>query len=203
MATFGYAQLPVPGGGDAPTTPGDLAALASAIDPHLVQHVADKAERDATYAGAPLHTAVSAADGSTWVKTSTSSNTWVTLWEPLPAWRPISLASGIAVSGDTTPSVRVVGEYVHVLGAVDKSDGTNFSGDSLLIGTVPADCIPARRRRYPAIASLAGDTTDTAARVEITGSGDATPGQILLWYQAPGGTSWLDLSGGYWKDGPA
>lgn len=203
MADIGYAKLPVPGGGDAPTTPGDLAALAQAIDPHLVQHVADKAERDATYANAPLHTVVGAADGTFWKKTSSSSNTWVTLWEPLPAWRPIALASGIGVSGDTPPSIRLIGECVYLIGTLDKTDGTNFTGDGLVIATVPSDCIPSRRRRYIGAASVAGDTTDAAVRIEISGTTDATPGQVIVWYQAPGGSPWFDLSGSYWKDGPA
>lgn len=202
MAAIGNAQLPVPGGAQAPTTPGDLAALAAAIDPHLWQHVTTKAARDSTYAQAPIHTVVTAEDGSVWVKTSTT-NVWATIWEPIAAWRPINLAAGIGVSGDTTPSVRIVDGYVHMLGAVNKSDSTYFTGDALLLGTVPTDCVPARRRRYGGTASLAGDTTDAAVRIEITGASETTPGQVLAWYQATGGTPWVDLGGGYWKDGPA
>ena len=44
MATIGYAGLPIPGGGDSPTTPGHLADLAEAIDPHLWQHVTNLAD---------------------------------------------------------------------------------------------------------------------------------------------------------------
>ena len=46
MATIGYAQLPVPAGGDSPTVPADIAELAEAVDPHLLHLVDDQADRD-------------------------------------------------------------------------------------------------------------------------------------------------------------
>lgn len=196
----GYANLPVPGGGQAPTVPGDLAQLALAIDRHLWQHVTDQAERDSLYATAPVHTVVTAEDGSTWVKTSASSNTWATIYEPLPAWRPLDLAEGIGVSTDYTPSIRRVGNQVHLIGAVNKVDGTNFTGDAIRLATVPADCIPPQLRRYAGTCSLAGETTDSACRVEITGYTNASPGVIQVYYQASGGTPWIDLAGSYWLD---
>ncbi|MEV6124839.1 hypothetical protein AB0M23_30765 [Streptomyces sp. NPDC052077] len=201
MASIGYAGLPVPGGGQAPTVPGDLAALAAAIDPHLLQYVTNKAQRDADFATAPVHTTVSAADGTLWKKTGPGAGDWVTLWEPLPPWRPITPAAGTSTVGDA-PHVRLTGQYVHVIGALARADNTNWLGD-LILGTVPADCVPPRRRRYAGSVSLGGDTTDAAVRIEIMGAAEATPGQVLAYYQAPGGTPWIDLSGGYWKDGPA
>ncbi len=200
MATFGYAQLPVPGGGDAPTTPGDLAELATAIDPHLWQHATNKADRDSRFSAAPIHTVVTADDGSVWVKTS-SSNVWATIWEPLPAWQPIALASGIGQSGDVVPAVRVIDNRVHILGAVNKNDGSNFSGDAIKVATVPASCIPPQLRRYPGSCSLSGDTTDAACRIEVVGQTGASPGDVVVYYQATGGTPWIDLTGSYWMDG--
>ncbi|MGW2708082.1 hypothetical protein ACWC4J_03665 [Streptomyces sp. NPDC001356] len=197
---IGYAKLPIPGGGQAPTTPGDLAAFAQAVDPHLVHHVADEAERDSLLDDAPVHTIASAANGTLWKKTSSTETPWVTLWEPLPAWRPVSLAAGVGQSGDVTPSIRVVGGRVYLQGAVSKADGTVFSGDSIKVGSVPTDCVPEQVRRYVAACSMAGDTTDGACRIEVTGKTNASPGDILVWYQATGGTPWVDLSGGYWMD---
>ncbi|MET9158297.1 hypothetical protein ABZX56_11265 [Streptomyces parvulus] len=200
MAEFGYAQLPVPGGGDAPTTPGHLADLASAIDPHLVQFVADQAERDSLYSEAPAHTVVSALDGTFWKKTSSSANEWATLWEPLPAFRPIELASGIGQSSENAPAIRLQGKKASLQGAVLKTDGTNFFGDAIKLGEVPDDCIPEQLRRFAGTCSLAGDTTDTACRVEVTGKTNATPGDIIVYYQVTAGTPWIDISGEYWLD---
>jgi hypothetical protein len=207
VADIGYAKLPVPGGGQSPTMSGDMAALASAIDPHLVQFVADAAERDSLYADAPVHTIVSAADGTVWKKTSTSSNSWVTWWEPTPAWVPITLAAGIGQSGDVVPSVCREGNQVFLLGAVNRNDGTTFNAEAVKLGTVPSDCIPPQLRRYVGGCSMAGDTTDAAGRIEILGTSSSsaygTAGDILWWYQGTGGTSWVDLTGSYRKDGPA
>jgi hypothetical protein len=199
LATIGYAGLPIPGGGDAPTTPGDFAELATVIDPHLVQFVTDQAERDSLYATAPVHTVVSAANGTVWKKTS-SGPTWVTWWEPTPAWRPLSLASGIVQYSENTPAVRRIGQRVYMQGAVTKADGTTFSGDAIKVGSVPSDCIPEQMRRDVVTCSLAGDITDAAVRLEITGKTNDTPGTIQIYYQLPTGTPWVDLSSDYWMD---
>src|SRR3546814_7943695 len=49
--------------------------------------VTNKAQRDSMFSGAPQHTMVSAANGSLWVKTSSTANTWAVIYEPLTAWR--------------------------------------------------------------------------------------------------------------------
>ncbi|MGW2090372.1 hypothetical protein ACWCQ6_36405, partial [Streptomyces sp. NPDC001880] len=128
MATIGYAGLPVPEGGDAPVGPGALADLATVIDPHLWQHVADVAERNSLYAGAPVHTVVTAVNGSVWVKTSAAANVWATIWEPTPAWRTLPLASGFQ-AGQNTPQIRLIGTRVHMRGRIIRTDG------GLIVGT--------------------------------------------------------------------
>ncbi|MGW1587329.1 hypothetical protein [Streptomyces sp. NPDC002386] len=209
MATVGRAELPIPGGGDAPVGPGALAELALAIDPHLVQHVADKAERDAEYADAPLHTLVSAANGSLWLKTS-STNVWATISEPVPAWRPITLASGFA-NDATVARVRLTADgRVSMRGRIVKSDGTLINGNSgIKVGTVPADCVPTTLVSRTGTASLAGDAITGVGRVEVF-SADQTsdaPGSIY-WYSqdgtnnsnTTGGVNWVGIDTDYWKD---
>lgn len=206
---IGRASLPVPGGGQGPTVPGDMAALALAIDPHLVQHVTDQAERDTAYAGAPLHTAVSADDGSMWLKTSATENVWATIYEPLPAWRPIALASGYQ-AGEFLPQIRRTGAQAHLRGRIQRIDGTTFAMAGVKIADVPADCIPASIGAYAGGASLQGDPMTGVGRFEVlgtaTGSSLGGPGS-LAWYsqdgtQEPGaaGAAWIDISGSYWID---
>ncbi|MZF56954.1 hypothetical protein GTX53_24500 [Streptomyces sp. SID5594] len=208
MATIGNADLPVPGGGDAPTWPGALAALAAAIDPHLVQHVADLAERNETYAEAPLHTLVSAEDGSLWIKTSAVDNVWATIHEPLPAWRPISLAGGYA-AGDPTPQVLLVGQQVHLRGRIIKNDGSTFALNGVKIADVPADCRPAQPGNWSGGASLAGDPMTGVGRMEVLGNSSSSSlgsSGALLWFSQDGtqagglGAAWVDISGSYWKN---
>ncbi|MFE9810715.1 hypothetical protein [Streptomyces sp. NPDC005548] len=207
MATVGRAQLPIPGGGDAPAGPGEFAALGLAIDPHLVQHVADQAERDAQYADAPLHTAVSAADGSLWLKTSASANTWATVYEPEPAWRPIELLAGYT-SDTYTPQARRVGSHVWLRGRIAKTDGTVIGQNGVAIAAVPDDCIPQQQiGAYAGTSSLVGDVLVGTGKVEIldetTSSSLGDPGTVLWWSQdgtTALGTPWVNISGDYWID---
>lgn len=204
MATVGRALLPVPGGGDAPAGPGALAAFGLAVDPHLVQHVVDKAARDAQYGDAPLHTLVSAENGSLWIKTSATSNTWAAIYEPLPAWRPITLASGYE-AGQTDPEVRIVGGRVHLRGRIEKVDGTVISINGVKLGTVPDDCIPAQIASWDGGQSLTGDPATAVGRMEAF-SPDQDSNSLggrgsLIWYTQDGtGTPWVDISGSYWLD---
>lgn len=207
MATTGYADLPVPGGGDAPVGPAALMELAQTIDPHLVQHVVDLAERNTVYAGAPLHTLVSADDGSLWIKTSADTNTWATIYEPLAAWRPISLAAGYE-SGEFTPQARRVGQQVHLRGRIQKTDGT-FGMAGVKVGDVPADCRPATLGNFAGGASLQGDPMTGVGRFEVLGDASASAlggSGSLVWYSQDGtqaageGAVWVDISGSYWID---
>lgn len=207
MATVGYAQLPIPGGGDAPVGPGALYELGGAIDPHLVQHVVDQAERDATYAAAPLHTLVSAANGSLWIKTSASANVWATLYEPVPAWRPLEMLAGY--QEDTyTPQIRRIGSHVWLRGRIGKSDGTVIPNGGIGIAKVPSDCIPqVQIGAFAATSSLAGDVTIGTGKLEVLDTGTASalgpPGTVLWWSQdgaTAAGTPWVNISGDYWID---
>jgi hypothetical protein len=204
MATVGRAQLPIPGGGDAPVGPGALAALGLAIDPHLVQHVADKAERDAEYDDAPLHMLVSAENGSLWMKTSASSNTWAVIWEPLAAWRPVTLAAGFT-AGQTTPQLRIDRGQVHLRGRIEKTDGTLITTGGTKLATVPADCIPGRLESWPGGQSISGDPVTAVGRMEAF-SHDQDANALggagsLIWYSQDGtGTTWVDISGSYWLE---
>lgn len=202
MATVGYAELPIPGGGDAPVGPGALAELALAIDPHLVQHVVDQAERDAQYAAAPLHTLVSAENGSLWLKTSATANTWAVISEPLAAWRPITLASGYT-AGQTTPEVRIDRGQVHLRGRIEKTDGTVIPIGGTKLATVPDDCIPDELSSWAAGQSVTGDPMTAVGRCEVF-SPDQDANSLggrgsLVWYSQDGtGTPWVDISGSYW-----
>ncbi|MBQ1122653.1 hypothetical protein [Streptomyces sp. B15] len=204
MATFGYADLPVPGGSDAPTGPAALAELAQRIDRHLVQHVADQAERDATLDDAPLHTVATAQDGSLWIKTDGFSNTWATIWEPLPDWRPIEPASGYQ-GGAYTPQVRRVGNQVWLRGRLQRVDEAVIPTNGVKIGQVPDDCIPQEQvGSIAANSSLADDVVIGVGKLEVldanTASSLGDPGAITWWSQDGSGTSWVNISGSYWID---
>lgn len=204
MATVGFADLPVPGGGDAPAGPGEFAALALAVDRGLIQHVADKAERDSVYAEAPLHTAVSAEDGSLWIKTAAATSTWATVYEPVPAWRPFNLAAGM-VTGNVQLGVRRMGALVHIKGQIAKEDGKPLNAAyAVNLGTVPSDCVPTGLRTYPASCSLGGDTIQAVGRIDVLGSNTSssygTAGDLLWWLQDPAGTQYVDVTGLYWMD---
>lgn len=204
MATVGRAQLPIPGGGDAPVGPGALAAFGLAVDPHLVQHVVDKAERDAQYDDAPLHTLVSAENGSLWVKTSATANTWAVIYEPPADWRPLALPSGYE-AGQTTPEARIDRGQVHLRGRVEKSDGTVIPISGVKIATLPDDCIPQQISSFAGGASITGDPMTGVGRVEVFShdqdSNSLGAAGSVIWYSQDGtGVTWVDISGSYWLD---
>ncbi|MEU0807351.1 hypothetical protein [Streptomyces sp. NPDC005970] len=207
MATIGYAELPVPAGGDAPVAVAAIADLATAVDPHLVQHVTNLADRNTRLSGAPQHTVAIADDGTTWVKTDSGSNTWITVWEPLPAWTDITLASGY--QEDTyTPQARRIGQQVWLRGRIARTDGAVIPNNGIKIGSVPTDCIPQGQiGAYAATSSLAGSVLIGVGKLEIldvdTASSLGDPGSILWWSQdgaTEGGTPWINISGSYWLD---
>jgi hypothetical protein len=207
LATIGYAELPVPAGGDGPTVPADIAELAAALDPHLVQHATNEADRDSRFSAAPVQTLVIATDGTTWMKTSSISNTWVTLFEPLQDWQPtITLKSGFE-EGSVELGTRVKdGTHVYLKGRIQRTDATNIlDANAVNLGAVPSELIPPTElRTYPGTCSMAGSTTDAAGRIEILNTGTASAygvaGDILWWYQGDTGTAWVDISGDYWID---
>ncbi|CUW29709.1 MULTISPECIES: hypothetical protein [Streptomyces] len=211
MATFGYAQLPVPGGGDGPTMPGHLADLAEAIDPHLWQHANDLADRNTKYSAAPAQTVVVALDGTTWIKVSSSSNIWVTVWEPLADWQPLALASGYE-PGQTTPEARIDRGQVHLRGTIQRTDnGLIPTSGGVKLGTVPDECIPQQIARFDGGASLTGDAMTGVCRIEVF-SPDQDANSLgargsLVAYSQDGshdsgtpGLMWVDISGYYWLD---
>ncbi|MFE7047124.1 hypothetical protein ACFVAM_01950 [Streptomyces californicus] len=203
MATIGYANLPVPGGGDAPTWPAALADLATAIDPHLWQQVTNKAQRDSLYAGAPVGTAVTAANGSLWIKTVAGSNTWATIWEPLESWRAITPASGYQAA-DYAPVCRIDRGQVHLRGRLQRVDGTVFPLSGVKIASVPADCKPTAYGNWAGGSSIAGDPSIGVGRLEVLGPSSSTSLGVagdIIWYSQDGsGVPWVDLSGYYWLD---
>lgn len=200
MATTGYADLPIPGGGDAPDGPAALMALAQAVDPHLVHHVADQAERDADFATAPVHTMVAAQDGSLWLKLSATANSWATVSEPTPAWRPITLAAGMTTSN---AAVRRIGKRVYVRGTVERTDGAVITSTTKL-GDVPEDCWPQYTSRGAGGSTITGDPVVGVGRIEVLGSGSnvngATQGALMWYSQDGGGTPWVGIDFSYWTD---
>lgn len=209
MATFGYADLPVPGGGDGPTMPGHLADLAEAIDPHLWQHANDEADRDTKYSAAPALTAVVATNGTVWIKTS-SGSTWVTVWEPLQDWQPLTLVSGYE-AGQTTPEGRIDRGKVHLRGRIQRTDSGLVPAAGVKIGEVPEDFFPEQLSSFAGGASLTGDAMTAVGRVEIF-SHDQDANALgaagsIIWYSQDGsqdsgtpGVAWVDISGSYWLD---
>ncbi|MFF2651463.1 hypothetical protein [Streptomyces sp. NPDC058045] len=207
MATIGYAQLPVPAGGDSPTVPAHLAHLADALDPHLVQHVQNLADRTARLANAPLQTLAIAADGTTWIKTSADTDTWITLYEPLETWRTLTLAAGHE-SASPTPQIRREGRQVHLRGRVQRTDGGLIgTTNSAVLANVPSDCIPKQLAAFAGGSSITGDPMTGVCRVEITSPSQAVGAGLVQMYSQDGsqgggtiGTQWVDISGSYWLD---
>lgn len=205
MATIGYAGLPIPAGGDSPTVPADVAELAEALDPHLVQHAANQADRDSTYADAPATTLVIAANGTTWIKTS-SGPTWATVYEPLQAWQNlITLNTGLE-EGAVDLGIRLKDtKHVYLKGRIQRTDAQNLQdANAVNLGSVPSELIPAALRTWAGTCSMGGTTTDGAGRLEVLGDNTSSaygdPGDILWWYQGTDGTAWVDISGDYWLD---
>ncbi|HET9382263.1 MAG TPA: hypothetical protein VFP69_15730 [Streptomyces sp.] len=206
MATIGYADLPVPGGGQSPTVPAHLAELAEAIDPHLRHSVADLAERTTKFVDAPAQTLVTAANGTMWLKTSSTTDTWVTIWEPQPEWdRTLTLKSDFQ-TGDVALGLMLLdgGRKVELKGRIERVDAASITDPNAVnLGSVPADCIPVALRTWTGTCSLAGDTTEAAGRLEVLGTNSSSAygvaGDLLWWYQGTGGTAWVDISGYYWR----
>lgn len=204
MATIGYANLPVPGGGDGPTVPGHLADLAETIDPHLRHNAEDLAERTTLYADAPAMTLVTAADGTMWLKISSVSDTWVTIWEPLMDWQPVTLASGFE-AGQTDPEVRIDRGRVYLRGRIQRTDTTDIATGGVKLGTVPTDCIPDRLASWAGGASLGGDPITGVGRCEVfspdqNGNALGNEGSLIWYSQDATGVDWVDISGSYWLD---
>jgi hypothetical protein len=208
LPNIGYAELPVPAGADAPTIVDALADLATALDPRLWQHVEDLADRNATLASAPQHTVANAADGTTWIKTDGGSNTWVTVWEPLPAWQNVTLTSGYQSSGGYTPQARLIGSQVNLRGRIERVDGQVIPINGVKVGTVPTSCIPQEQvGTYAGTCSLAGDVIIGVGKLEIletdTSSTLGDAGDITWWSQdgpTATGTPWIAINGAYWID---
>lgn len=208
MPTIGNAELPVPAGADAPTIVDALADLATALDPHLVQHVEDLADRNSTLSSAPQHTVAVAEDGTTWVKTESGSNTWITVWEPLPAWQNVTLTSGYQVSGGYTPQARLIGSQVFLRGRIERVDGLVIPTNGVKVGTVPTACTPQEQvGAYAGTCSLAGDVVIGVGKLEVletdTSSTLGDAGDITWWSQdgpVAVGTPWIAINGAYWID---
>jgi hypothetical protein len=208
MPTIGYADLPVPAGGDGPQVVADVAELATALDPHLVHHVEDQADRDARFSAAPVQTLVIAEDGTAWMKLVAGSNTWTTLYTPLQDWQStITLKSGFEES--VVPlGVRVTdgGKHVWLKGRIERTDGNKIlDANAVNLAAVPSALIPPTElRTWVGTCSLAGTTTLAAGRMEVLNTGTASAygvaGDLLWWYQGTDGTDWVDISGDYWID---
>jgi hypothetical protein len=207
LPTIGYEELPVPAGGDGPDVPAALADLATALDPRLVHDVTDLADRNSRFSTAPQHTLCIAADGTTWVKTSSGSNTWATLWEPVPAWQAVTPLSGYE-EGSYPLQARKIGNQVFLRGRIQRTDGQVIPNDGVAIATVPTSCIPQEQiGAYAATSSLAGDVLIGVGKLEVldvnTASSLGDPGTILWWSQdgaTANGTPWVNISGSYWID---
>lgn len=199
MATIGYANLPVPAGGDGPTVPAAVAALAAALDPHLVQYATDQADRDAKFADAPAQTFVIALDGSVWIKTSSSANTWFTAAAPEPPWSALTIATGFTVYNDP-PQYKIIGTRVWLRGSVMPSSGGNIPLAGVQIASVPGSAIPQQVGRIGGTASLTGDASTGTGRVEVLGFNNGSsngPGAVMWYSQDGSGVPWCDISGSY------
>lgn len=200
---IGRAQLPIPAGGQSPTVPGDLAALALRIDKFLAHPVDDEAERDARFAEAdPGTVTVSRTDGTMWAKLDDGS--WVTVHEEPESWRPLSLASGFT-AGDQAPQIRRAGNQVWIRGRVQRVDGglITSSGD-VKLAQVPDDCIPVALASGAAGQTLLGDPVIGLGRVEVLPEGwekvAGGPGSVLWYSQEPPGSTWVGVDLSYWID---
>lgn len=193
MATIGRANLPIPDGADAPVGPGAFADLAAALDPRVIHHVTNQAQRDTDFADAPQRTVVVAANGTTWVKTSGTANTWATLYEPVPAWKTLTLWAGLMTYGGYTPQYRVYQGRVWMRGRVQRADGNQWVGDGPTIAATPPEAVPARLGVWAGTHSLTGDPAIGTCRIES--------GTSIVWYSQDGsGAYWVDISGSYWLD---
>lgn len=199
---IGRAQLPVPGGGQAPTVPGDLAALALAVDQYLAHPVDDAADRDINYGDADPGTVTVSRAGSVWVKLLGGG--WATVHEEPEGWRNLPLNSGF-VGGEESPKIRRIGNQVWIRGRVERTDGglITSSGD-VKVAQVPNDCIPTALASGAAGQSLAGDMTTGVGRVEVLPAAwekpGAGPGSVIWYSQEGSGSTWVAVDLQYWTD---
>lgn len=200
MINSGYASLPVWEELDAPDWPTYTAMLAAATDPHLVQLVEDVAERNTRLADAPAGTvAASTTNGAVWFKADTG---WVTWWEPVETWRPLTLASQFSVQ--TPCEVRRVGKQVWIRGRANHTD-SNIPLNGVRVTTVPSDCIPTQIATAAVGVSLVGANEDPAARLEVYGASNTTslggPGTVSVWLGVgQENVPWTSLDCSYWID---
>ena len=147
---------------------------------------------------------------TTWVKISDSANTWVTHWEPLQAWQPLTLAAGFE-AGQTVPEARIDRGKVHVRGTIQRTDGQLISANGVKLATVPNAMIPEQIARYAAPASMTGDAITGTCRAEVyspdqDGNAIGGRGSVVIWSQdgeqdeGTPGLMWVDISGSYWLD---
>lgn len=199
---IGRAQLPVPGGGQAPTMPGDMAAFALAVDKRLVHPVDDAADRDANFGDADPGTVTVSLAGTVWVKVA--DGTWITAHEEPEAWRNLPLPAGY-VGGEESPKIRRVGKQVWMRGRVERTDGglITSSGD-IKIAQVPDDCIPKALASGGAGMTLLGDPVIGLGRVEVLPHGwekpAGGPGSVIWYSQDPPGSAWVGVDLTYWID---
>ncbi|MFE6494118.1 hypothetical protein [Streptomyces sp. NPDC057748] len=206
MVPFGFAGLPVPAGGDAPAIDAIIAAYSEVLDKHLLQLVTTEADRNAKLNGCPNGTvAVSTTTGTVWAR---AGGTWVTWWEPIPAWRTLALSSTY-VAQEIIPQIRRVGKKVTIRGRVARADGGLIDArNGVKVADVPTDCRPAVLSTGAGGQSLAGDPMIGLCRVEVFGADTSTSlggvGTVALYTQdgltTGAGTSWLGLDIEYWTD---
>jgi hypothetical protein len=196
----GYASIPVWEGLDAPDWASYTAQLADALDPHLLQFVADLAERNTRLADAPVGTvAIKTPDGTVWCKADTG---WVTWWEPLETWRTLTLDAQYSVQ--TPCQVRRVGNVAYLRGRANHDDN-NIPLNGSKVATVPSDCIPTQICTQVIGLSLVGTNEVSAARLEVYGASNSTslggPGTVSIWLGVgQENVPWTALDCYYWLD---
>ena len=199
---IGRAKLPVPGGGQAPTTPGDLANFATRVDKFLAHQVTDAADRDNRFGDADPGTVTVSTNGTMWARTT--GGVWVVIHEEPEPWRPLSLATGF-VAGEEAPKIRRIGKQVWIRGRAQKADGSLIRSDGATkLATVPDDCIPTALASGAAGQTLTGDPFTGVGRVEVLPYNWERPegGQgSVMWYSQDGsGTTWAGVDLSYWID---
>lgn len=200
MINSGYASLPVWEQLDAPDWATYTAQLAAAIDPHLVQHVADITERNSRLADAPVGTvAASTIDGSVWFLADSG---WVTWWEPVETWRTLTLESQFSVQ--VACQVRRIGNQVWLRGRANHDD-SNIPLNGVRVTTVPSDCIPSQIATGAVGISLVGANEVATARLEVYGTSNTTsvggPGSVSVWLGVgQENVPWTSLNCNYWID---
>ncbi|MFB7012911.1 MULTISPECIES: hypothetical protein [unclassified Streptomyces] len=176
------------------------------MDKHLLQFVTTEADRNSKLNGCPDGTvAVSTTTGTVWAR---ANGTWVTWWEPVPAWRTLTLDSAY-VPAEITPQIRRVGKKVSIRGRFVRADGGLINaGGGVRVGSVPSDCSPAVLATGAGGQSLSGPPMVGLCRVEVFGAATSTslggPGTVAVYTQdgldTGAGTPWLGIDIDYWTD---